>query len=173
MAHIADFLKQIRSEGIKIDITADSRGISPGGTMMLDLHRDTRIFATLALRTIHKNAAVFDQIDSYEITHLTIDNAEVINLRRKRTASDLWKEVHTLIQDRHFRAKAFVPHSNNDRYQHRRRHHHPHHRTHRTNSQNAALPSTPDSQHVYTEQASPRYKPRYRRRFPDHYYPTT
>src|SRR6185503_1997280 len=107
MAQITDLLREIRSAGITIEVANDSRGVSPGGSMSLDLVRDHRCFATLSIKSFHETHATFENIDAYRITHLTIDNAEPINLRAPKTGQQLWTEVYALINDRHRRATAF------------------------------------------------------------------
>src|SRR3982750_1375862 len=92
MTQITDLLREIRSAGITIEVTNDSRGVSPGGSMSLDLVRNHRCFATLSIKSFHETNARFENIDTYRITHLTIDNAEPINLRAPKTGQQLWTE---------------------------------------------------------------------------------
>src|SRR5438045_79083 len=94
MAQIKELLLQIRAAGIRIDITNDSRGVSPGGIMSLDLVRHDHRFATLSIRSFHEIGADFKNIDAYRITHLTIDNAEVIDFRSPKTAQQIWAEIY-------------------------------------------------------------------------------
>lgn len=181
MAQITDLLREIRSAGITIEVTNDSRGVSPGGSMSLDLVRNHRCFATLSIKSFHETNARFENIDTYRITHLTIDNAEPINLRTPKTGQQLWTEIYALINDRHRRATAFerpnTPNRNDRRQRHRRRH--GRHRQAQI-SYSPALPTTEaqpkpqpaQSDKFYRGHHSRRYKEKFRR-FPDHYYQAT
>lgn len=179
MAQIADLLNEIRAAGIKIDITSDSRGISPGGSMLLDLIRDHRRFATLSIKSFHELDGRFENIDAYRITHLTIDNAEIIDLRRPKTAREVWVEIYGLINDRYRRANE--PHQRDrdrnfsNRRPRRRTCHRPNHL--QVTHSPAPPPSRADQQpsqsanadKFYRGHNSRRYKEKFRR-FPDHYY---
>jgi len=179
MAQIADLLKEIRSAGITIQIDHDSRGVSPGGTMSLDLVRDHRCFATLSIKSIHEANASFNDVDNYRITHLTIDNAEPINLRTPKTGQQIWTEVYALISDRHRRATALhfphQSHGNGRRHRRRRWTQHNHRQINyspapavsSTEPQPLARPNQADK--FYQGHNSRRYKEKFRR-FPDHYY---
>ncbi len=176
MAQVTELLHEIRSAGITIQIDNDSRGVSPGGAMSLDLVRDHRRFATLSIKSMHETTASFDNIDAYRITHLTIDNAEPIDLRRPKTGTQLWSEVYALISDRHQRATA-IHHPNQrngNSHRHRRRGRHDQRRqiTHSpTQPSLETQPTQPPSQSdkFYRGHNSRRYKEKFRR-FPDHYY---
>ncbi len=145
MTLISELLDQIRRANITIDITNDSRGVSPGGTIILDLVRRHQAFATLLIRTMHTAPHLVDDIESYKITEITIDSAEVINLRQHKTAAEVWNAIETLIRERHERAKRFLPPRNFNS-------------THRNN-------------HTAHRTFPRRYKQKYRR-FPDRFYQT-
>ena len=104
MPPVTAFLEQIRSSFIKAIITTDARGVTPGGTVILDLSRGHNPFATLLIRSIHPRQDQYSFPESYRITEITIDNAEVIKLRRPVSPEELWQQVEKLIQDRHDRA---------------------------------------------------------------------
>ena len=177
MAQITDLLKEIRSAGITIEIDHDSRGVSPGGTMTLDLVRDHRCFATLSIKSIHEAHASFNDVDNYRITHLTIDSAEPINLRTPKTGQQVWTEVYALISDRHRRATALQCPSRNLSNNNGRRHRRRGGRRHRSQTSYSPTPHlqpTPQPQQAekfYQGHHSRRYKEKFRR-YPDHYYRT-
>src|SRR5712691_5869831 len=100
MPQVSAFLQQIKSSFINAIILSDYRGISPGGTITLDLSRGHTPFATLVIRSLHPTTDQFANTDSYVITEVTIDNAEVIRLRKPTSAVNLWERVESLIQGR-------------------------------------------------------------------------
>jgi hypothetical protein len=154
MFPISQFFGEIETSGITLNIISDSRGISPGGTVILSLVRGDRSFATLLIRSLHQ-VNRFDDIDSYQVTEVSIDNAEVIVIRKPTTATQLWKKLETLLDQRHAQAKAALsrlPNSNR-----------------RELPQDSRQPH-PSRPGCYQARHSPRYKQR-RRRFPDHFYP--
>lgn len=164
MPLISDLLNEIRRAQITINIINDSRGVSPGGTMILDLVRGNRCFATLLIRTLHPVAKEqFNAVDNYSVTEVSIDNAEVLQIRRPVTAQELWTKLDTLLRERHIRAKealSRLPRSNT-----------PSHRY----SERAERSQQPHSSQPGCYQPppySPRYKHRHRRRFPAHFYRT-
>jgi hypothetical protein len=119
MPPVNDFLKQIALSHVNVNILNDARASSPGGTMVLDLSRGRAPFATLAIRSIHPSDAEFPNPDSYLITEVTIDSAEVITIRKPTDASLLWLKVNSLIENHQHRPPPFQSYS---RYQQRPRH---------------------------------------------------
>lgn len=126
MPPVTAFLEQIRSSFIKAIITTDSRGITPGGAVILDLSRGHNPFATLLIRSIHPRQDQYSTPESYRITEITIDNAEVIKLRRPVSPEELWQQVEKLIQDRHDRAIDAMRNSPGTNHQRNGHWHHAH-----------------------------------------------
>jgi len=161
MPLISNLLEQIRNAEITINVINDSRGVSPGGTMVLDLVRGHRCFATLMVRTLHPAAKEqFNNIDHYRITEVSIDNAEVIRIRKPTTAADLWTKLNSLLRDRHNRAKealSRLPRSNEEAYH-----------SQRVDRSEQPHPSQPGC--YQPPPHSRRYKQKHRRRFPDQFY---
>lgn len=160
MPLISNLLDQIRNAEITINVINDSRGVSPGGTMVVDLVRGHRCFATLLIRTLHPAAREqFGNINHYRVTEVSIDNAEVILIRQPTTAAELWAKLNSLLRERHNRAKealSRLPNSNESSHSRRpERSEQPH------PSQAGCYQQPPYSR---------RYKQKHRRRFPDHFY---
>jgi len=157
MPVISALINQIKHAQITVNIIHDSRGVSPGGTMVIELIRAHRCFATLLIRTLHPaNKDQFNNIDSYSITEVSIDNAEVIVIRTPMAAYELWNQLDTLLRERHTRAKealAQLPNSNPR----------PHQQPFSVNR----------AQNGHNRRPFTRYRDRHKRRFPDRFYPAT